>query len=403
LVLRRTQAIIGAGCRAKVVPIRSGHGFKVILVLISPLRSSIARPCIRKGRAVRRKTDRGFTLIELLVVISIIAVLIALLLPAVQAAREAARRTQCVNNLKQIGLALHNYESSNGSFPASGFPSRSVSAPASLDWEAHGAGLLMYTIGYMEQAAISNAFNFQAPAISGVAAGDAAVNTTSFLARVQSFLCPSDPHSNVWPSGTNYGGSIGAQFRWDGNDANAANIGAFKLDNVYGIRDITDGTSNTVAILEKIQATGQAAIISGGELFVGLAWPSGTGGGYGLGTDQAMPWGQKNLDAYIALCGPYMQKGANIISQQSYWAMGRAYHGSTINMLMPPNWSSNGADCGIYQAHGGMFSSRSRHPGGVNATMCDGSVRFFKNSINRTVWWALGSRSLGEVLSSDSY
>jgi prepilin-type processing-associated H-X9-DG protein len=72
-------------------------------------------------------------------------------------------------------------------------------------------------------------------------------------------------------------------------------------------------------------------------------------------------------------------------------------------MLMPPNWSSNGADCGEYQAHGGMFSSRSRHPGGVNVLFCDGSVKFVKNSVSQAVWWALGSRALGEVISSDSY
>jgi prepilin-type N-terminal cleavage/methylation domain-containing protein/prepilin-type processing-associated H-X9-DG protein len=355
-----------------------------------------------EGGFMRRSTSkRGFTLIELLVVIAIIAVLIALLLPAVQAAREAARRSQCVNNMKQIGLGLLNYESANGSLPCSAFQIRNVATPTALDWEAHGAGPLLYIAGYIEQQSISNSFNFLAACVTGCASP--APNTTAVLTKVQTFICPSDSHSSAWPSGTNYGGNIGAQFRWDQSDANAINLGVFKPWFVYGIRDITDGTSNTIAFLEKTMATGNAALISGGELFVGLPWPSGTGGGYGMGTDQAMPFGQANLQTYISQCGAYVQKGQNIISQQSYWAAGRCYHGTCVNTLMTPNWSPNGTDCGIYQAHGGMFSSRSRHPGGVNTLFCDGSVKFIKNSISPATWWALSSRALGEVISSDSY
>jgi prepilin-type N-terminal cleavage/methylation domain-containing protein/prepilin-type processing-associated H-X9-DG protein len=350
---------------------------------------------------MRTRTCRGFTLIELLVVIAIIAVLIALLLPAVQAAREAARHSQCVNNMKQIGLGILNYESANGSFPSSAFVIRNTCSPGNLDWEAHGPGPLLFILGYMEGTPIYNAFNFSAACVAGCA--DPYQNTSATLTKVPTYICPSDPHTQAWPSGTSYGGNIGAQFRWDQSDVNAVNIGVFKPRWVYQIRDITDGTSNTVLFLEKIMATGNAAIISGGELFVNLPWPSGTGGGYGLGTDQAMPFGQKYLQAYISQCGPYMQKGQNIISQESYWAAGRCYHGACVNMLMPPNWSSNGADCGEYQAHGGMFSSRSRHPGGVNVLFCDGSVKFVKNSVSQPVWWALGSRALGEVISSDSY
>jgi prepilin-type N-terminal cleavage/methylation domain-containing protein/prepilin-type processing-associated H-X9-DG protein len=347
------------------------------------------------------RRHRAFTLIELLVVIAIIAVLIALLLPAVQAAREAARRAQCVNNLKQIGLGIHNYESSNGSFPSSAFQIRNICSPATLDWEAHGAGPLMYILGYMEGVPIYNSFNFSVPCIAGC--GDPYQNTTAVFSKVPTFICPSDSHSTAWVSGTDYGGNIGPQFRWDPSDTNAVNLGVFKPSAVYQLRDITDGTSNTVLFLEKIMSTGNAAIISGGELFVSLPWPSGTGSGYGLGADQAMPMGQQYLRTYITQCGPYMQQGQNIISQQSYWAAGRCYHGACVNMLMPPNWSANGADCGMYQAHGGMLSSRSRHPGGVNVLFCDGSVKFIKNSIGLTVWWALGSRAMGDIVSADSY
>ena len=338
----------------------------------------------------------AFTLIELLVVIAIIAVLIALLLPAVQAAREAARRAQCVNNLKQIGLGLHNYESVNSSFPPSTLTSKSIPGA----WFAWFPGPLLSVAGQMEQAQLYNAFNYMAPCVTGGPANFTIMNSTVVNSKVQSFICPSDPYSAVWPSGTNYGGNIGAQFRWD-SDANAVNVGVFKPDGVYGLRDIIDGTSNTLAFIEKLQAGGSAAVLTGGEMFVNLAWPSGTGSGYGLGADQVMPSGAAFLDQYIAQCGPYMAKGANLISQQSFWVAGRCYHGTCVNVLMPPNW--NKTDCGFYQAHGGMFSTRSRHPGGVNALLCDGSVKFFKNSINRTVWWALGSRALGEVISSDAY
>jgi len=349
----------------------------------------------------RFKVRRGFTLIELLVVISIIAVLIALLLPAVQAAREAARRAQCVNNLKQLGLALNNYESVHGAYPASTFSGR-LSATAALDWNAHSAGTLLYLLSFMEQQPLSNAFNFQTPNFTGTAASETVRNSTVVNTKVQAYLCPSDPSGGVWPSGTNYGANIGAQFRWDASDANASNIGVFKPDASFASRDITDGTSNTLAFLEKIQATGNAAVLTGGEIFVNLPWPSGTGSGYGMGPDQSMPGGQANLDKYIAQCRPYIQAGANIISQQSLWAAGRCYHGGgCVNVLMPPNWAKS--DCGMYQGHGGMFSSRSRHPGGVNAVACDGSVKFCKDSVNRTVWWALGSRALGEIISSDSY
>ena len=155
-----------------------------------------------------RRTQRGsgFTLIELLVVIAIIAVLISLLLPAVQSAREAAR-AQCVNNMKQVGLGMQNYESSNGSFPCSAFQIRNTSTPGSLDWEAHGPGIFLFIAGYMEVSNIYNSFNMNAGCVSGCS--DPAPNTTAVNSRVQAYLCPSDPFATVWPAGTNYGGNIG--------------------------------------------------------------------------------------------------------------------------------------------------------------------------------------------------
>ncbi len=344
---------------------------------------------------------RGFTLIELLVVIAIIAVLIGLLLPAVQAAREAARRAQCVNNLKQLGLAMHNYESAMGSFPPSALQYRLRSAPANLNWEAHAAGVLVFMLSYMEGQVLSNAFNFEAGCVIGCAAAEIDPNRTVINTQVASFICPSDPYSAVWRNGTNYGGSIGPQFRWDKSPANAGNVGLFAPSMAFGVRDATDGTSNTLAFCEKLQADGNPGSTSGAEMYVNLDWPSGTGGGYGMGQDQVMPSGQQNLDKYIPLCAAKKQARTDLIDQQSAWYAGRCYHGSCVNQLMTPN--SPQGDCGKYQGHGGMFTSRSRHPGGANQLLADGSVHFVKNSVNRTVWWGLGTRAGGEILSADSY
>src|SRR5438093_6121619 len=150
---------------------------------------------------------RGFTLIELLVVIAIIAVLIALLLPAVQAAREAARRAQCTNNLKQLGLALHNYHSSNDTFPiAQGMPGTGVDTGS-----GHGPSALLYLLGQMEQRALFSAFNFDVQATPGASGVYTPINTTVYLTSVATYLCPSDPGSSVFKYGTNYGASIGPQ------------------------------------------------------------------------------------------------------------------------------------------------------------------------------------------------
>ncbi|MBY0395994.1 MAG: DUF1559 domain-containing protein, partial [Thermoleophilia bacterium] len=198
---------------------------------------------------------RGFTLIELLVVIAIIAVLIALLLPAVQSAREAARRAQCINNLKQLGNALHNYHSSNDAFPGT-YGARNVGNPSEIRGTWSAQSLLL---GYLEQVPIYNACNF-AIANRDNAAGQAQ-NITAISRRIASFLCPSArPPSGqdggfIMP-GNSYFASVGASLAFNADPynnmpASAFPNGLFMVNGpAIGIRDVTDGTSNTIAFGE---------------------------------------------------------------------------------------------------------------------------------------------------------
>src|SRR4051812_38763950 len=203
------------------------------------------------SRRVTRSPLRGFTLIELLVVIAIIAVLIALLLPAVQAAREAARRSQCTNNLKQLGLALHNYHSTHNAFPG-GYGARTTTDRALRGtWGSWSPQSLL--LGYMEQTALYNACNFMI--ITRDNGAGAPANWTVIAARLDTFLCPSStppntqgdafPTSSGYPAGlgrrpgNNYFASVGPTLNWTSTNFN----GIFGTDcPAIGVRDVTDGT-----------------------------------------------------------------------------------------------------------------------------------------------------------------
>jgi prepilin-type N-terminal cleavage/methylation domain-containing protein/prepilin-type processing-associated H-X9-DG protein len=360
---------------------------------------------------------RGFTLIELLVVIAIIAVLIALLLPAVQAAREAARRTQCVNNLKQLGLALLNYESAVGAFPWGEIPhnySANLNSPSCL--------CLM--LGQMEQLQVYNAYNFGSGANPGPGGWNYiplnAFNSTAQSIKINAFLCPSDfiridltPRgATVNPGPTNYQSCAGADAYSfltgttspGGPGTTNSFSGAFPSYSVcVKISRITDGTSNTVAFGELV--TGQGAYAGG---FDGLK-PSSSFVNVGTAASGANG-GTANVQLDYTAC---LQTGGvtptNVLSTTGGdWPVGAAWFwarsGQTrYNHVMTPNTFNCSFGGDNSDSDDDALTASSRHPGGVNEVFCDGSVHFIKNSINPNTWWALSTIGGGEVTSSDSY
>ncbi len=359
------------------------------------------------------RQSRGFTLIELLVVVTIIGILTALTLSSVQAAREAARRAQCGNNLKQIGLALQNYHSTYNCFPL--FSALARFPTTSMAYSTRGPSFLVQSLGFMEGRSLYNQFNFQTACVIDCQNNPGAGNSTVVKSVVAGFLCPSEVNASTLPYGTNYAASVGPQFRCDAGTG--IGVGMFADRMAYGLQDCADGTSTTVAVGEVLLGTGpesKGATNAGSVLYTKIPWPSGTGGGSGSGSDQVMTSkaGRDYLGIYIRQCDAARAMGGSYRTDaHQYWALGRLYRGAGFTTILPPN--SPHADCTFdagllvippYLVNSNaMTTSRSRHPGGANQLFADGSVHFVKNAVDPTIWWGLGSRSSGEVFSSDSY
>jgi prepilin-type N-terminal cleavage/methylation domain-containing protein/prepilin-type processing-associated H-X9-DG protein len=385
---------------------------------------------------------RGFTLIELLVVIAIIAVLIALLLPAVQAAREAARRSQCTNNLKQIGLALHNYHQAVGTFPQGHSQSASqLPYTGYAGWSEWGPQAQL--LPYMEQTPIYNAINFNF--CSGYSYG-AHCNVTAANRLIASYMCPSDNlvgfggappstqaiitgwgNQSTFPPNTNsYKGSIGtttSSWGWaigfeqcqpdplningGTNPCNPNSTGLFVYWISNGIQNITDGTSNTIAYSESLVGDSQNTNVSHRNNSVTNV---GFNSAAQVADASAISYQQVLVPALQQCTAIYQANTAGSITNGSgaRWGWG-AMGISLFNTVVTPNsklapWNSCKSSCKTCGADDSNFSNaQSNHPGGVNVMFADGSVKFVKDSISPQTWMALGTKANCEVITSDSY
>jgi len=342
---------------------------------------------------------RGFTLVELLVVIAIIGVLIALLLPAVQAAREAARRAQCSNNLKQIGLALHNYHSALRCFPF-----RQGGTVGSTDWTGNQERLCGWVLllSYMEQAPlyqqVTSATTVNGNAVPPWGPRPWRYEYDPWRAQVPGLLCPSDV-GGTKDTGVTEAGIGRTNYHFCSGDS-IANINSLSVEprGIFGrrtrtrIADILDGTSNTIAVGERIIYTDSRSV-KGGTAYNVTGNPS---------TCAAL----KDSNGLYTTSDVF---GGN------YGAGRRWNDGATLfsgfNTVLPPNSPSCASGGSTVHDGGGIYSASSRHPGGAEVLLADGSVRFISETINAGdpaaaekssgpspygVWGALGSKAGGE-------
>ncbi len=356
---------------------------------------------------MRRTKHRlsGFTLIELLVVIAIIAILIALLLPAVQQAREAARRSTCKNNLKQIGIALHNYHEAYNIFPANGVAgtTEDVGGRYVQDWLAWSGFAML--LPYLDQAPVYEQIDFSYRWDSNVAGTR---NNTMARTKIAAFLCPSDPGSsanydaNMGP--TSYGLSAGPASNWN---MGGANPGYATLKRGNRIGDVTDGPSNTVFASELQIGLNNGQWTTGTNTRVPYYTVTGTGPLEKAANAAGRVWNATQADVdrlktYYQNCLSMYDSGTgwsgSYDEQGRFWAGGRVYWGPWHTTLIGPN-AGPGCDDDTSVTDTRIKEPSSQHAGGVHVLLGDGAVRFVSENISQFVWIGLGSTRGKETIS----
>ncbi len=335
------------------------------------------------------RSSRAFTLIELLVVIAIIAALITLLLPAVQSAREAARRAACLNNLKQLGIALHNYHGAHGAVVSgriTSFAASSTSTPLDGGLNTPWSALIL---GHIEQAALHSSFNFELGA-EGLENRGSHANATVMGTRLEMFQCPSDT-TNPFRFPDDYRGGALRPFEWARGNY-AANWGntiyvqidlrkdgaadhrrsPFSLRTSTRFADVRDGLSQTVFFAEILQ--GEGTDLRGA---IWTAYPGGSAYSSGV-----LPNGQIHIHGLGTAGDALMDPGLCVNQPQ---------------LGLPCDGDDTSSPSRSYAA------SRSRHPGGTNVLMGDGSARFVTETVDVETWLAIHSIAGREILSNDEF
>ncbi len=327
------------------------------------------------------RVARGFTLIEVLAAIAVIALLIALLLPAVQSARGAARRLQCTNNLKQLGLALHSYAAIYDHFPSACSPTyQERGNPVS----GHLFSVSSRLLAQLDQTALYDGTNFHHIPTT---ATQLLANHTAMTTSLAVFLCPAEPSRPVQGYARNnyfYNYGMGPWFS-PGYDTPPSWTGPFAAHVFHRPAEIRDGLSNTIGISERLQGDWTGGRRSRGDYHLG-------------NTSERF----NHPDGARAYCDSLPSSTDHESRGGESWFLS-GFHFSNYNHCAPPN--ALGTDCSVFPLredlhvralHAGVFSARSAHPRGVAAAAMDGSVRFVRDSIAIEIWRALGTKSGGE-------
>jgi prepilin-type N-terminal cleavage/methylation domain-containing protein/prepilin-type processing-associated H-X9-DG protein len=386
---------------------------------------------------MRQVRSRGFTLIELLVVVAIIAILVALLLPAVQAAREAARRSSCSNNLKQLALAVHNYEATYKLFPSGSlYPCPAIDPFTGLPqcWN-FGVSPLVSILSYIEQETIFNAYNAARgvygsypPAINGPIMWWA--NTSVFNMQVNLYLCPADGSARtIRQPVSNYVGNLGGPFVLRGYNGTfipsnpaltytGTNLAVpipypfAQTAGPVGFSSVSDGTSNTALWSEAVTGTNLPVISGSGKV------PEMRGffvTNFDINPNNLILNDPRRVLQFLAACNSIprgvlaMGSGSNTAGLRgTSWQISFPYYvnyalynhvgGPNTRQCSSVQLSPNDIGLDVF----GTAPPTSLHNNGVNVAFCDGSVRFIQEQINLNTWWALGSRAGNEAIDGNS-